>query len=113
MGRGRIRASRRRSRREGARRKFRRRKHRFGKLSLLAAVAILAAEQTIWRQERAYQRDLEARTRRASRLRPRSIALTLAHQRLGWYAPETLALRLSLRAVRRLTGNGHRPSWDA
>lgn len=92
---------------------FRRRKYRYGKLSLLAAVAVLAAEESIWRRARAYEHDLEARTTRASRLRPRGIARTLALRRLGWYTPEALALRLGLRVVRRFTGGGRRPAWNA
>jgi hypothetical protein len=91
---------------------FRRRKRRYGRVSLLAAVALPVAERIIWRRERAYERRPQARASREPPLRLRGIARTLALRRLGWYTPETLALRLSLRAVRRLTGNGHRPSWD-
>jgi hypothetical protein len=78
-----------------------------GRLSVLAVVALMAAEQAEWRNSRAYAgvgsapaaeheppAGLSARARRA------------AARRLRWYAPDAVALRLGVRALRRIVGGG-------
>lgn len=93
---------------------FNRRKHRYGKLPLLAAVAIvaiLATEETIWRRGRAYERDLVARATRVAPAPARHRAGAGAPTP-GLIPPEALALRLGLRVVRRFTCGGRLPAWN-
>jgi len=78
-----------------------------GRLSVLAMVALMAAEQAEWRSSRAYAgvglapsaehqppMGLGARARQA------------AARRLRRYAPDAVALRLGVRALRRIVDGG-------